>query len=160
MTTWARAYFISDAHQQNRRMASPIWNLFQRAPSVNDRSGIIFLLGMVDCLVGTFYWLQPTDGSCCKERNMQLSQNLGHYAFSFWNQFVPSISVYAKFSHILVLCSWKKGKVKSCVVCKRERWHLWCRTLMHIDRVSTKSHDMLTMQLCIGSVFWLHRVGH
>ena len=38
------------------------------------------------------------------------------------------------------------------LVCwKRERWHLWCWTLMHIDRASTKSHDMLTMQPCIDA---------
>ena len=132
---------------------------------------------MADCSVDTFYWLQPTDGSCCKETNMQLNQTFEHYAFSFPDLFVIFIhfcqcqvfsssftSLHSGLTEYLGVkycgCFLKKGNVKFCLVCKHESCHLWCRRVMHIDRVSTKRHDMLTMQLCIGRVFWLHRVGN
>ena len=132
---------------------------------------------MADCPVDTFYWLQPTDGSCCKETNMQLDQTFEHYAFSFPDPFVIFFhfcqcqvfssyftSLHSGLTEYLGVrycgCFLKKGNVKFCLVCKHESCHLWCRRLMHIDRVSTKRHDMLTMQLCIGRVFWLHRVGN
>ena len=75
------------------------------------------------------------------------------------NSAEPLETAYIPFFH-LSLAPGKENR-KSCVILKRcERWHLWCWRLMHVDRPSTKNHDMLTMQLCIGSVFWLHRVGH
>ena len=119
----------------------------------------------------SFYWLQPPDdGWAVKRRTCNSIKVLDttHISFSLNGkcQKVKKKTIdffYAKADGMNSSLDWlniSDYEFLSCCQSRCIRWHLWCWGLMHIDRTSTKSHDMLTTRLCIRGILRFYQLGH
>ena len=118
----------------------------------------------------SFYWLQPPDdGWAVKRRTCNSIKVLDttHIFFSLNGKCTKvkknNWFFYAKADGMNSSLDWlniSDYEFLSCCQSRCIRWHLWCWGLMHIDRTSTKSHDMLTTRLCIRGILRFYQLGH